>query len=182
MAARVLQLDLNAPLAPIPTSDRYAALWILVRVGRRPIGWVRCRRAAVGNVFTPTAHALIQSSWGQSSMHPKPAGELPEDAARAGCLDAVVVCRGAPEVLERQLASLCADYPNYEVIVVDTPRARTARAPSARSPIGFVRPAPGWITPATRLADRAERSDRVHRRALVDPDGSGLGYNFLDPA
>src|SRR5215211_200045 len=134
MAARVLQIDLNVPLAPIPTSERYAALWILVRVGRRPIGWVRCRRAAVGAVLTPDMqHALIAEQIGLQVIDAfrNRQYELPEDSDRSKLPSmSVVVCtREHPDVLERQLNSLMRlDYPNYEVIVVDNaPRTNATR-------------------------------------------------------
>jgi len=43
MAAQILQIDLAQPLPTIRTLPRYRHLWILVRFGRQPLGWVRCR-------------------------------------------------------------------------------------------------------------------------------------------
>jgi hypothetical protein len=119
MAARVLQIDLNGPLAPIATSERYAALWILVRVGRRPIGWLRVRRAAVGAVLTPDMqHQLIADQIGLQVIDAfrNRQYELPEDAddAKLPSMSVIVCTREHPDVLERQLNSLAKlDYPNY---------------------------------------------------------------------
>jgi len=56
MAARVLQLDLSQPLPTIRTDGRFARygmLWILVKFGVQPLGWVKCRAKQYGNVITP---------------------------------------------------------------------------------------------------------------------------------
>jgi len=41
MAARILQIDLAKSLEPIRIQRRFSALWIVVRWGIRPIGWLR---------------------------------------------------------------------------------------------------------------------------------------------
>ena len=141
MAARVLQIDLDAPLAPIPTSEKYAALWILVRVGRRPIGWVRLRRAAIGAVLTPDMQAtLIADQIGLQVIdaYRNRQYENPEngDRSKLPSMSVVVCTREHPDVLERQLNSLMRlDYPNYEVIVIDNaPRTTRTRKVCDRFP------------------------------------------------
>ena len=193
MAARVLQIDLNAPLAPIPTSERYAALWILIRVGRRPIGWVRVRRAAVGAVLTPDMQQrLIAEQIGlqvidafRNRQH-----ELPEDAdeSKLPSMSVVVCTREHPDVLERQLNSLAKlDYPNYEVIVVDNaPRTNGTRRVCDKFPqfryvleprkgLDYARNT-GWRSAVNEIVAYTDDD------ACVDPGWlRGLGYNFIDP-
>ena len=193
MAARVLQLDLNAPLAPIPTSDRYAALWILVRVGRRPIGWVRVRRAAVGHVITPDMlHALIAEQLGLQVIDAfrNRLAELPEDvdASRLPSMSVVVCTREHPDVLERQLASLVRlDYPNYEVIVVDNaPRTDGTRNVCAKFPtVRYVVEPRKGLDYARNTGWQVARNEVIAYTdddACVDPGWlHGLGYNYLDP-
>jgi glycosyltransferase involved in cell wall biosynthesis len=193
MAARVLQIDLDAPLAPIPTSERYAALWILVRVGRRPLGWVRVRRAAVGAVLTPDMQAtLIADQIGLQVIdaYRNRQYELPEDGDRSKLPSmSVIVCtREHPDVLERQLNSLMRlDYPNYEVIVVDNaPRTKGTRKVCDRFPrVRYVLEPQKGLDYARNTGWRAARNDVV---AYTDDDACvdrswllGLGYNFLDP-
>jgi glycosyltransferase involved in cell wall biosynthesis len=193
MAARVLQIDLNAPLAPIPTSERYAALWILVRVGRRPIGWVRVRRAAVGAVVTPDMlHALIAEQIGLQVIDAfrNRQYELPDDAdPRTLPSMSVVVCtREHPDVLERQLHSLMRlHYPKYEVVVVDNaPRTdRTRKVCERFARVRYVVEPRKGLDYARNTGWRHARNDVV---AYTDDDACvdrgwllGLGYNYLDP-
>ena len=193
MAARVLQIDLNAPLAPIPTHERYAALWILVRVGRRPIGWVRIRRAAVGNVITPDMlHALIAEQLGLQVIDAfrNRLADLPEDAddSKLPSMSVVVCTREHPDVLERQLASLMRlDYPNYEVIVVDNaPRTNGTRNVAKKFPrVRYVVEPRKGLDYARNTGWQVARNEVI---AYTDDDASvdpgwlkGLGYNFIDP-
>lgn len=193
MAARVLQVDLSIPLAPIPTSERYAALWILVRVGRRPIGWVRVRRAAVGNVITPDMlQGIIAEQLGlqvidafRNRQH-----ELPEgtDPSHLPSMSVVVCTREHPDVLERQLHSLMRlDYPDYEVIVVDNaPRTTGTRRVCEQFPrVRYVIEPRKGLDYARNTGWRAARNEVI---AYTDDDACvdsgwllGLGYNFLDP-
>src|SRR5687767_8023051 len=193
MAARVLQIDLNAPLAPIPTSERYPALWILVRVGRRPIGWVRIRRAAVGNVITPDMlHAIVAEQLGMQVIDAfrNRMADVPEDAddAKLPSMSVVVCTREHPDVLERQLASLMRlDYPNYEVIVVDNaPRTSGTRNVAAKFPrVRYVVEPRKGLDYARNTGWQVARNEVI---AYTDDDASvdsgwlkGLGYNYLDP-
>ncbi|MGB7160251.1 MAG: glycosyltransferase [Tepidisphaeraceae bacterium] len=192
MAARILQVDLNTPLAPIPTGDRYGALWILVRVGRRPIGWVRVRRAVVGAVLMPDRLQELIAE--QIGMHVLDAfrnrmDELPAPAdARLASMSVVVCTREHPDVLERQLESLARlDYPDYEVIVVDNaPRTDGTRKVCEKFPQFryVVEPRKG-LDYARNTGWRTARNEVVAYTdddACVDPGWlRGLGYNFLDP-
>jgi len=193
MAARVLQIDLNAPLAPIPTSERYPALWILVRVGRRPIGWVRIRRAAVGNVITPDMlHAIVADQLGMQVIDAfrNRLADVPEDAdeSKLPSMSVVVCTREHPDVLERQLASLMRlDYPNYEVIVVDNaPRTNGTRNVAAKFPrVRYVVEPRKGLDYARNTGWQVARNEVI---AYTDDDASvdpgwlkGLGYNYLDP-
>lgn len=193
MAARVLQVDLGAPLAPIPTSERYAALWILVRVGRRPIGWVRVRRAMVGNVITPDMlQTIIAEQLGLQVIDAfrNRQYELPEDAdaSQLPSMSVVVCTREHPDVLERQLQSLMRlDYPDYEVIVVDNaPRTNGTRKVCEKFPrVRYVIEPRKGLDYARNTGWQLARNDVIAYTdddACVDPGWLlGLGYNYLDP-
>jgi glycosyltransferase involved in cell wall biosynthesis len=191
MAVRVTQVDLSTPLAPIPTDERYAALWILVRVGRRPIGWVRVRRAAVGDVIAPDVlQQLVAEQLGLQVIDAfrNRTYAVPDGEPNLPSMSVVVCTRERPDVLERQLESLLRlDYPNYEIIVVDNaPRTNGTRDVVAKFPrvryvveprkgLDFARNT-GW-----RVA-RNEVAAYTDDDACVDPGWlRGLGYNYLDP-
>ena len=149
MAARIFQVDLAHPLPTLRVARRHKLLWILVKFGVQPIGWVRCRARQFGNAISPDLLAQLISDQLYIGVH---------DAARNRMFDSlrakhnpsvsVVVCtREHPDVLERQLESLAQlEYPNYEVIVVDN-AAKTERTKIVCEKFPFVRrvhePRPG---------------------------------------
>src|SRR5437762_9661087 len=123
MTAQVLQVDLSRPLVPIRTGKRYHVLWILVRFGVRPIGWLRWRRALVGDVLTPDVlQGLLADQLGLQIMD-----VLRNDTLRTTPRTSftpsfsIVICtREHPDQLQRQLESIKQlDYPNFETVVVD---------------------------------------------------------------
>jgi glycosyltransferase involved in cell wall biosynthesis len=191
MAARVIQIDLAHPLPAIPAEGSAGALWILVRFGPRPLGWVKCRQRQFGNVITPDmlAGLITDAMWMQ--VH---------DAARARAFEptvlplkppsfSVIICtREHPELLERQLRSVAQlDYPDFEVLVVDNAPLtdRTARVCARFS---FVRrvvdPRPG-LDYARNTGYLAAKNDVV---AYTDDDAcvdrhwlTALAVNYADP-
>ena len=193
MAARVLQVDLNAPLAAIPIPDRYAALWIRVRIGRRPVGWVRMRRAHVGDLVTPDVlHEQIAEQLGLQVLDAfrNRMDEVPEvpEGAKLPSISVVVCTREHADVLERQLESLMGlDYPDYEVIVVDNaPVTRETREVCEKFPrVRYVLEPRKGLDYARNTGWRVARNEVV---AYTDDDACadpgwllGLGYNYLDP-
>ncbi len=193
MAARVLQVDLSVPLAPISTSERYAALWILVRVGRRPIGWARVRRAVVGKVVMPDMlQSIIAEQLGLAVIDAfrNRQYELPADgdASKLPSMSVVVCTREHPDVLDRQIQSLMRlDYPNYEVIVVDNaPRTNGTRRVCEKYPrVRYVVEPRKGLDYARNTGWRVARNEVIAYTdddACVDPGWLlGLGYNYLDP-
>ena len=132
MAAQIFQVDLAHPLMPVFLNPRWQVVWILVRFGVHPIGWVRWRRATLGAVLTPDMiQGLISENLGMQVMDllrdPKLRNPPPP---RCQPSFSIVICtREHPDLLERQLRSIeKLDYPNFETIVVDnapkTPRTR----------------------------------------------------------
>jgi len=70
MPARILQIDLSTPLEPIPVPKRYGALWIVVRWGIRPIGWLRWPCRKLGNIVQPdTLRTLLADALGLQIIH-----------------------------------------------------------------------------------------------------------------
>src|SRR5437899_11658 len=59
MATQIVQIDLAQPLPTIRTGGRYTNLWILVRFGRQPLGWVRCRNKELRHKIMPDLLAQL---------------------------------------------------------------------------------------------------------------------------
>src|SRR4051794_17581426 len=190
MAARVLQVDLAEPLAPIRTSPRYSAYWILIRYGRQPLGWARCRRAIVGNVITPDMQAsLIGEQLGPQTLDAiRGRAFLPVANAQSPSFSIVICTREHPDLLERQLLSMRRlEYPSYEIIVVDNaPRTNRTRAVCERFPevryvveprkgLDFARNT-GWQCATGEIVAYTDDD------AIVDPHWlSGLAQPYVDP-
>ncbi len=49
MAARIVQVDLSLPLPELRAGRGCTALWVLVKFGLQPIGWVRIPTAQFGH-------------------------------------------------------------------------------------------------------------------------------------
>jgi glycosyltransferase involved in cell wall biosynthesis len=192
MAARILQVDLAHPLPALSTSGRYGALWILVKFGPQPLGWVRCSAKRFGKQITPDmlAQMITDTIW--LAAH---------DAARKRSFEpielkqptppsmSVVICtREHPDVLERQLASVAKlEYPNFEVIVVDNaPKSDATKRVCDKFP--FVRhvldPRPG-LDYARNTGWQVARNDIIAYTdddAVVDPHWlTALAANYADP-
>src|SRR5687768_13250300 len=105
MPAQVLEVDLAKPMSPIRTSPRFGAVWVLARVGRRPIGWVRFPRAMVGKWITPDAFYTLAIEQVGLQWHDALRIRARErDVVPHTPSTSVVVCtREHPDLLERQL-------------------------------------------------------------------------------
>src|SRR5207248_8255388 len=53
MPTQIAQIDLAVPLVPITIEKRYTALWVLVKFGPQPLGWIRCSRRSAGSRVSP---------------------------------------------------------------------------------------------------------------------------------
>src|SRR5438045_3464714 len=110
MAAQIVQIDLAHPLPAVRAEPRYTGLWILVRYGPRPIGWVRVRTKPSGETIAPDALAQLvaETLWREVRdvvWHRKP--ELQPLPRRTPLISIVICTRGAAsgdrgQGLERQ--------------------------------------------------------------------------------
>src|SRR5437867_12441066 len=110
MSAHVLQIDLSKPLTAIRPSARHGALWMVIRFGPRPIGWLRWRRAIIGETLTPDVlQGLIADQLGMQVMDllRNPHLRAEPDISRYTPRMSIVICtREHPDQLERQLRSI----------------------------------------------------------------------------
>src|SRR5689334_11829652 len=111
MAVRVTPIDLARPLVPVTLGKRYASVWILVKFGPQPLGWIKCSRKTVGAVIPVELLAqLIAETLPLQIMdvaRNRAFEVAPGNAAHHRPMISVVVCtREHPDVLQRQLASL----------------------------------------------------------------------------
>lgn len=191
MAARIIQLDLARPIEPIRTARKYSAYWVMVRFGIKPLGWVRFRRAAVGEVVTADViRGLIAQQIGPQvvdAVHQRV--HLPPERPHRPPVSVIICTREHPDQLERQLESVCRlDYPQYEVIVVDNaPRTDRTRAVCERfaGAVRYVVEPHKGLDYARNAGWRAARYPIVAYTdddACVDPQWlSGLAQNYADP-
>src|SRR5688572_3003338 len=98
-------------------------LWVLVKFGVQPIGWVRCRCEQFGRQITPDMLASLISETLSLQLHDAARGHLgpprPKNTGRRPSVSVVVCTREHPDQLERQLNSLAKlRYDNFEVIVI----------------------------------------------------------------
>src|SRR5690242_18970442 len=109
MSAHVLQIDLSKPLEPFKTDSRHAALWMVIRFGARPIGWLRWRRAVIGEVLTPDVlQGLIADQLGMQVIDLLRNPQLraaPDISSYMPRISIVICTRECPEQLQRQLNS-----------------------------------------------------------------------------
>jgi glycosyltransferase involved in cell wall biosynthesis len=129
---KVRELELSAPIEPIPDCRGFTAVRVLVRRSGRPLGWLTIEEPeptvesdCIRRALLDHAAALVA----QSEL----AARAPDGAATPPI--SVVVCtRDRPALLQQCLASLALiDYPQFEVIVVDNASAtdETARVAAA---------------------------------------------------
>jgi len=186
---RIIQVDLAQPLPTVQTSsgDRRGEpgpLWILVKLGPHPVGWVRCddpkkfgKQIDPDQLLKLANDALsrqIQSAARERAHAPIALTRTPSFS--------VVICThnggGGATALERQLQSIAAlryPQPNYEVIVVvDHVRDAATRAACEKFP--FVRyahdPRPG-VNYARNTGWQLARYELVaylDAGTFVDPD------------
>ena len=141
MPVKICQLELREPLKELELEPGYNAVWLLVRLQRRPIGYVKLTvqdgRVGVEELkqglaeqlgWNLSAH-LTEQLLGQSGLRPNDLEQfratmqqfepihLPEPAPKIS----VAICtRDRPESLRRCLQAIeKLEYPNFEVLVVD---------------------------------------------------------------
>jgi glycosyltransferase involved in cell wall biosynthesis len=198
MGARIIQVDLAQPLPTLQTTSGArrdpTPIWILVKLGPQPIGWVRCddpkkfgKQIDPDQLLKLANDALSREIQAAARAH----AHDPITLTRTPSFS-IVICtkrarRGDEVALERQLRSIARmQYPaaGYEVIVVgdssiaarDVCRrfsfVRYAYEP--RAGINYARNT-GW-----QLA-RCEIVGYLDDGAIVDPDWpSALASNYAD--
>lgn len=114
----VAEIDIARGVEQIALDPRYDTLWLLVRHGRRIMGWLRLQRPPYGFVYgADELRSAIQREFGWATLVAVTVELTPPPAPPIS----VIVCtRDRPEPLRRCLAALARlDYPAFEVIVVD---------------------------------------------------------------
>jgi glycosyltransferase involved in cell wall biosynthesis len=198
MGVRIIQIDLAQPLPTLQTTaaDRRepAPIWILVKLGPQPVGWVRCDDPKkFGKTIGPDQLLKLANDALSREI---------QAAARDGALEpitlthtpsfSIVICTprgggGDHGTLERQLQSIAQlHYPaaSYEVIVVGDSNV-VSRGVCAKFP--FVRyafdPRPGvnYARNTGWQLARCEIVAYVDAGAIVDPDWlNALAVNYAD--
>ena len=188
MPTKVVQIDLAAPILPVEGLAGYQRIWMLVRYGRRPIGWVRCARSITGPTLRPeTIRNLVCQQLGLQVWDTLRTGLLPAAPRSAPPISIIICTRDHPDLLRRQLQSIAKlVYPCHEVLVIDNaPRHDGTQRICAEFP--FVRrilePAPG-LDYARNTGWRNARYDIVAYTdddATVDPHWlAAIGEAFAD--
>ena len=197
MGVRIIQIDLAQPLPTLQTTSpdrrQAAPIWILVKLGPQPVGWVRCDDPKkFGTTIGPDQLLKLANDALSREI---------QAAARNGALEPITLTRtpsfsivlctprdgGDQSPLERQLQSIAKlHYPpaNYEVIVVGDSNA-VSRSVCAKFPfvrysydprlgVNYARNT-GW-----QLA-RCEIVAYVDAGAIVDPEWlNGLAVDYAD--
>ena len=189
MAARIVQIDLANPLPSLPTGG-YAALWILVKFGPQPLGWVRCRARQYGRVIPADALAQLIADALYLPVHDAVRNRTfePIEPTQRLAFSVVICTRDHPEALERQLNSIAKlRYPSFEVIVVDNaPRSDATRTVCDRFPfVRYVldlRPGLDYARNTGWQVAKNEIVAYTDDDAVVDPDWlTALAANYADP-
>jgi glycosyltransferase involved in cell wall biosynthesis len=136
MSVRIIQVDLAQPLPTVQLAAaagerrRNADLWILVKLGPHPVGWVRCgpidklgKQIGPDQLLKLTNDALSREI--QAAARER--AHDPISLTRTPSFSIVICARGDGDVqraarLENQLASIARLHypqPSYEVILVD---------------------------------------------------------------
>src|SRR4051812_39271081 len=109
MATQISQVDLSRPLEPITLRRGYGALWILVRFGAQPLGWVKCSRTHVGSHLSVDAVGrMVAETLAMPVLDAarRRLFETREAPAERPSFSVVVCTREHPDLLARQLASM----------------------------------------------------------------------------
>src|SRR5688500_11854436 len=208
MGVQIMQVDIAQPLPTLPTSaggtaggrrDGAAApLWILVKLGPQPVGWVRCDAKAFGQSIEPDR--LLQV------IHDALDREI-RAAAREGAHEpiapllrppsfSIVICTrddnaaaAGAAALERQLESIAkiGERGGVEVIVIDRGVAVSPSRLAVAAKFPFVRyahdPRPG-VNYARNTGWQLARHEIIaylHEGAIVDGDWlTALAANYVD--
>jgi GT2 family glycosyltransferase len=188
MATRIVQIDLAGEVVPVGGLDGYQYIWIFVRHGRRPLGWVRSPRQAVGQQLLPqTIRMLVADQLGAQVFDSLLAGP-PAPPKYAPPISVIVCTRDHPQQLHRQLQSLMKlVYPRFEVVVVDNaPKDEQTRLVCQRYPSvrNILEPQPG-LDYARNTGWRCAAHDLVAYTdddATVDPHWlTAIGEEFQNP-
>lgn len=195
MASQIVQIDLCKPLPAVAIDRRYSAVWMLVRFGPQPLGWLRCLTRDYGtNIPSQRLGELIADQlWTQL----RDAGKLAPDAlyppqatsSELPLISVVVCTRDRADKLDRQLRSIGRlDYPKFEAIVIDNaPRTSATQRLCERFPIAryVVEPRRG-LNYARNTGWQLAQGDIVaytHDDACVDPNWlTALSQNYIDPS
>ena len=190
MSARIVQVDLAQPLPTLYAGTRHHSLWILVKFGIQPLGWVKCRARQFGGVIAPDmlSQIICDALWLQINDAARQRTFERSEAARHQPSVSIIVCtREHPDQLQRQLESMAKlEYPDFEVVVVDN-AARTDATKNVCAKFDFVRrvlePRPG-LDYARNTGWQVARSEIIAYTdddAIVDPHWlTALAENFAD--
>lgn len=178
-----VQRGITAPAVP---SD-YAALWLLVRAGRQPLGLVRLARPPSGwDSLGDSLASVLETQMGPR-LRPAEVPAAGPPSVPAVPISVVVCTRDRAESLQCCLAALSRmDYPEYEVVVVDNaPSDETTRAVVAATPFGYVRETrPGLDWARNRGAAEARHAVVAYTDDDVQVDEAwlwGVAAAFAEP-
>jgi glycosyltransferase involved in cell wall biosynthesis len=185
MLARIAEVDLLNPIELIALDPHYSELWLLVRMGRTPLGLLKLPRSAYGFVYQRSElWSAIERELGWNIWITKsgPAADPPTPPI------SVVVCtRDRAEALQLCLGALARlDYPDFEVVVVDNASAgpETAQVVAA-SGFRYVREErPGLDWARNRGLAEARHAIVAYTDDDVQVDAGwlrGVAAGFADP-
>lgn len=141
MRTRVLQLNLDEPIMPVPHEAGYAQYRILVKKGPAPLGWISLPQSE-GQIEADVIRAAIAQQLAQRLTETEiMQGWDHEVPAPMPSISVVVCTRNRARMLVRCLAALTMlDYPSFEIIVVDNaPSDNKTIEATAEFPVRYVR-------------------------------------------
>src|SRR5690242_2736416 len=119
MSAQIVQIDLSHPLPGVRAERPHDTLWILIRRGALPLGWIRCDVAKFGGHIAPDLLGqLIAERLAHVSM-PITVPTTPSIAGHHPFVSIIICHQGSSAQLQRTLQSIAElKYRNYEAIVI----------------------------------------------------------------
>jgi GT2 family glycosyltransferase len=140
---KVEELELAEGIPAVDGCTGYDALRLLVRLHRRPIGWVHVPTDLhdVVPAARITAEVRKRLGWNLVPLTLHVAASEPDEPATNPPISVVVCSRDRPELLARCLHALLAQtHPTHEIIVVDNaPSGDETRLLVERFPVRYVR-------------------------------------------